>query len=38
MLGGAGSLEDIKNLINSLGLIGCSAGSLFVLKENIVPF
>ena len=32
MLGGAGSLEDIKNLIDSLGIIGCAAGSIFVFK------
>ena len=32
MLGGAGSLEDIKTLIDSVGLIGCAAGSLFVFK------
>jgi len=32
MLGGAGSLEDIKNLINEIGILGCAAGSIFVLK------
>ncbi|MBY0539810.1 MAG: AglZ/HisF2 family acetamidino modification protein [Campylobacterales bacterium] len=32
VLGGAGSLEDIKTLINKFGIIGCSAGSLFVFK------
>ena len=32
MLGGASSLDDIKNLIDSIGLIGCAAGSLFVFK------
>lgn len=31
-LGGAGSLNDIKNLISKLGLIGAAAGSLFVFK------
>ncbi len=32
VLGGAGSLNDIKNLIDRFGIIGCSAGSLFVFK------
>lgn len=32
VLGGAGSLEDIKKLIEQFGLIGCSAGSIFVFK------
>lgn len=32
VLGGAGSLEDIKKLINRFGIIGASAGSLFVFK------
>jgi len=32
VLGGAGSLEDIKTLIKKFGIIGCSAGSLFVFK------
>lgn len=32
VLGGAGSLDDIKTLINRFGIIGCSAGSLFVFK------
>ncbi len=32
VLGGAGSLEDIKKLINRYGIIGASAGSLFVFK------
>jgi len=30
--GGAGSLEDIGKLINKFGIIGASAGSLFVFK------
>lgn len=32
VLGGAGSLEDIKQLIKKFGIIGASAGSLFVFK------
>ncbi len=32
VLGGAGCLEDIKFLIEKFGIIGCSAGSLFVFK------
>lgn len=32
VLGGAGSLNDIKELIAKFGLIGCCAGSLFVFK------
>ena len=32
VLGGAGSLGDIKQLIDKFGIIGCSAGSLFVFK------
>lgn len=32
VLGGAGSLEDIGALINNFGIIGASAGSLFVFK------
>jgi cyclase len=31
-LGGAGSLADVKTLIEKFGIIGCSAGSLFVFK------
>ena len=31
-LGGAGSLDHIKELIGSFGIIGASAGSLFVFK------
>ncbi|MFA9372822.1 MAG: AglZ/HisF2 family acetamidino modification protein [Poseidonibacter sp.] len=32
VLGGAGSLSDIKVLIDNFGIIGCAAGSLFVFK------
>lgn len=32
VLGGAGSLEDIRDLINRYGIIGAAAGSLFVFK------
>jgi imidazole glycerol-phosphate synthase subunit HisF len=32
VLGGAGSLDDIANLIKEYGIIGASAGSLFVFK------
>jgi imidazole glycerol-phosphate synthase subunit HisF len=32
VLGGAGSLDDIKALIHSFGIIGAAAGSLFVFK------
>lgn len=32
VLGGAGSLDDISKLIFKFGIIGCSAGSLFVFK------
>ncbi len=32
MLGGAGSLEDIRTLIDRFGVIGAAAGSLFVFK------
>lgn len=32
VLGGAGSLVDIKSLIDKFGIIGASAGSLFVFK------
>jgi len=31
-LGGAGTLEDIKNLFDAFGIIGAAAGSLFVFK------
>jgi cyclase len=32
VLGGAGSLKDIKNLISKFKIIGAAAGSLFVFK------
>jgi cyclase len=32
ILGGAGSLQDIGQLINKYGVIGAAAGSLFVFK------
>ena len=32
VLGGAGSLEDIKNVIAKYKIIGVAAGSLFVFK------
>lgn len=32
ILGGAGSLQDIEQLINKFGIIGAAAGSLFVFK------
>lgn len=32
VLGGAGSLQDIATLINTFGIIGAAAGSLFVFK------
>jgi cyclase len=32
VLGGAGSFEDIKNLINKYKIIGAAAGSIFVFK------
>lgn len=32
VIGGAGSLEDVKELINRYGIIGAAAGSLFVFK------
>jgi cyclase len=32
VLGGAGSLQDIGQLIKKFGIIGASAGSLFVFK------
>lgn len=32
VLGGAGSLDDLKELINRYGIIGAAAGSLFVFK------
>lgn len=35
VLGGAGSLEDIGKLISSCGIVGASAGSLFVFKGKL---
>lgn len=32
VLGGAGSLNDVKNVISQLGVVGVAAGSLFVYK------
>ena len=32
VLGGAGSLSDIKTIIDKYGVIGAAAGSLFVFK------
>lgn len=32
VLGGAGSLDDMKKLVNRYGIIGAAAGSLFVFK------
>ena len=32
VLGGAGSLEHVKDLYNKFGLIGCAAGSIFTFK------
>ena len=32
ILGGAGSLQDIESLVGACGVIGASAGSLFVFK------
>jgi imidazole glycerol-phosphate synthase subunit HisF len=32
VMGGAGSLEDIGNIISTHGIIGVSAGSIFVFK------
>ena len=32
VLGGAGSLDDIKKIITKLKIIGAAAGSLFVFK------
>lgn len=31
-LGGAGSLDDMRKLVDSLGIVGAAAGSLFVFK------
>lgn len=35
VLGGAGSLDDIGKLISSCGVVGASAGSLFVFKGSL---
>lgn len=35
VLGGAGNLEDIKNVIAQLGVVGVAAGSLFVYKGKL---
>lgn len=35
VLGGAGSLEDIGKLISTCGVVGASAGSLFVFKGKL---
>lgn len=35
VLGGAGSLQDISELINKYGIIGAAAGSLFVFKGKL---
>jgi cyclase len=32
VLGGAGSMDDVRKLISSVGLVGAAAGSLFVFK------
>jgi cyclase len=32
VLGGAGSLDHISELLSACGVIGCAAGSLFVFK------
>ena len=32
ILGGAGDIRDMSNVINKFGIIGCAAGSLFVFK------
>ena len=32
VLGGAGSLDDVKELIDHYGIIGAAAGSMFVFK------
>ena len=34
VLGGAGTLDDIKKVIQKHGVIGVAAGSLFVFKGN----
>lgn len=35
VIGGAGSLEDIKKVVSQFGIIGVSAGSLFVYKGKL---
>jgi len=35
MLGGAGSLDDIRSLVDAFGVIGAAAGSLFVFKGKL---
>lgn len=35
ILGGAGSMHDIGKLIESYGIVGCAAGSLFVYKGKL---
>ena len=35
ILGGAGSLNDIKEAVSKLGIIGCAAGSVFVYKGKL---
>lgn len=32
MIGGVGTLSDVKELINTCGIVGCGAGSYFVFK------
>jgi len=32
ILGGAGSIDDVRNVIDKFGIIGCAAGSLFIFK------
>ena len=32
VLGGVGTLDDIKELVSNFGIIGCAVGSLFVFK------
>lgn len=35
LLGGAGSLDDIRSLIGALGVVGAAAGSLFVFRGRL---
>ena len=37
ILGGAGKLQDIKDIIKEFKVIGASAGSLFVFKGKYKP-